>query len=299
MSLSNLLLPYKAVAIIGLAKNVGKTTVLNHIIGGFAQAGQSLALTSIGRDGEDVDVVTSTAKPRIFVASGTIVITAEGLLPLCDITREILMTTDTATPLGRVVAVRARSAGYVQLGGPSITAQLAALLRDIARFGTDKTIIDGAISRKSFAAPSLADAVVLCTGAAVSTDMDELIAQTRHNLSLLMLQKAPEAAENAIYMPGAVSDKKMRELILSAQGAELNGRHIIADDASKILITPDTLDKLRIRGGILSVQNPINPVAVAINPTAPSGFVHPPQKLLEEMRKALPIAVFDVMQSAF
>lgn len=41
---------FKTVSIIGMAKNVGKTTVLNHILR-KARGIYSLGLTSIGRDG--------------------------------------------------------------------------------------------------------------------------------------------------------------------------------------------------------------------------------------------------------
>ena len=41
---------------------------------------ESIALTSIGRDGERSDLVTNTKKPEIFVYDGTIIATAEKLL---------------------------------------------------------------------------------------------------------------------------------------------------------------------------------------------------------------------------
>jgi len=293
MNLTDLLQPFNTIAIIGLGKNVGKTTVLNHILQGFA--GYRLALTSIGRDGEDVDVVTKTAKPRIYVPMGTIIITAEALLAQCDITTEILTVTDISTPLGRIVAIMARSAGFVQIGGPSITSQLSTIIKDIQIFKPGKIIIDGAISRKSLAGPSLAQAVVLCTGAAVATNIDELIAQTRHHVDILTLPQVPQNTKlEPLYMPGAVSDQKMRNLLLSADGKNLKGRHIVADDACKIFISPDTFQKLQIRQATLAVKTSINPVAVAVNPTAPGGFSFDSIKLLDKMREALPLPVFDV-----
>jgi len=53
-----LLKPYNSVSIIGMNKNVGKTTTLNHILE-EARGNMSLGLTSIGRDGEELDRVTS------------------------------------------------------------------------------------------------------------------------------------------------------------------------------------------------------------------------------------------------
>ena len=47
----------RSFAVVGLAKNCGKTTVVNHLIGEWGRRGVRLGLTSIGRDGEPVDLV--------------------------------------------------------------------------------------------------------------------------------------------------------------------------------------------------------------------------------------------------
>ena len=149
-ALRDLIAPYRSISIIGMCKNAGKTTVLNSIIRQYAGCGETLALTSIGRDGEDQDLVTGTKKPGIFVAEGTLIATASELvLQRCDVTREILDTTGISTPMGDVVLFRARSDGAVQLAGPSINSQLAQVREDFFRFGADRVLIDGALSRKS------------------------------------------------------------------------------------------------------------------------------------------------------
>ncbi|MCL2397131.1 MAG: hypothetical protein FWC93_03605 [Defluviitaleaceae bacterium] len=292
-SLVDMLLPYNTINIIGMTKNAGKTTVLNHLIRDFGRRGVGLALTSIGRDGEEIDVVTQTSKPRIFVAAGTIVITTEKLLPVCDITKEIVAVTDFATPLGRVVVVRAISGGFVQLGGPSITTQMAVLVADLQGLWAEKIIIDGAISRKSLASPTLTQATVLCTGAALAADANSIIDQTCHAVNMLMLPKAPKDDGDHIYLPGAVSDARMRELVLSR---DIKGRCVIADDASKVFISSDTYSKLLTRKGTLAVRAPINLVAVAVNPVSPRGFVLDAEEFLAKMRAAMPIPVYDVAQ---
>ncbi|MCL2236402.1 MAG: hypothetical protein FWB98_08195 [Defluviitaleaceae bacterium] len=286
----DLLMPYKSISIIGMDKNVGKTTLLNHLIAGFSARGVSLALTSIGRDGENTDVVTTTPKPRIFVPSGTVVATAEGLLSRCDITQEILGVTSFTTPLGRVVVVRALSAGYVQLAGPSIVAQMADLIKDLPY--ADKIIVDGALSRKTFADPAITGSVVLCTGGVLSPDMDRVIAQTRHAVDILTLPKPAEDAD-IIQIDGAVSEGKIKTLITSGQ--DLRNKVIVAENPTKILVTSGTYEKLLIKGASLAVQNPVNLVAVAINPYSPHHAPFNPAEFLEKVRLALPIPVFDIL----
>ena len=89
----SLLKDYKRLSIIGMEKNVGKTTVLNKLIEDIGLQ-KTIGLTSIGRDGEDTDVVTNTHKPRIYVNQGTIIATARDCLRNCDVTKEILYITD-------------------------------------------------------------------------------------------------------------------------------------------------------------------------------------------------------------
>ena len=131
----------KTMSIVGMCKNAGKTTMLNWLLTAGHLRG-TLGLTSIGRDGESTDVVTGTEKPGIFVREGTLIATAKDMLRLGDVTKEILMTTGIPTPLGEVVIMRARSAGYVQLAGPSITTQLRSVSESFFALGAEKSVID-------------------------------------------------------------------------------------------------------------------------------------------------------------
>jgi len=356
MGLADLLLPYRTITIIGMDKNVGKTTTLNRLILDFNKRDIRLSLTGIGRDGEDCDIVTNTAKPRIFVQHGTTIITTEALLGFCDITKEITAVTDYHTPMGRVVVVVAKSDGFVQIGGPSTLSQLEKLIgntfphlksltctatksknlnilctgrnftcpchwrllqtgnfefktEEVARsqysecaqtisdeekyrlYHSDKLIIDGAISRKSLA--RLGNAVILCAGAGQNSDMQKVIAETRHAVNILTLTKPCDSAKR-IYLEGAVSDKRLAELITS--GDQLKDTCIIADDPGKIFIKPETYEKLLIKKGILSVKNPVNLAAVTINPISVRGYAFDPAEFLVKMQNALPVPVFDVEQ---
>ena len=195
MLLLPLIEPYRSLSIIGMCKNAGKTTVLNRILSEMQETGKTLGLTSIGRDGESVDVVTQTHKPGIYVREGTLIATAVEMLKYCDISREIVGTTGFPTPLGEVVLVRARSDGNVQLAGPSITAQLAKLAGTFFSLGADVAIVDGALSRKTLCAPAVSEATVLCTGASYSRDIDTVIEDTAFATTLLTLPEQSDFSE--------------------------------------------------------------------------------------------------------
>jgi hypothetical protein len=108
---------YSVVSIIGLSKNVSKTTTLNYLIKNLKE--YQLGLTSIGRDGEKYDVITQLPKPRIFIKKGTILATARQSFEASEVEMELLKTTQYNTPLGEVLILKALNDGFVELAGPS------------------------------------------------------------------------------------------------------------------------------------------------------------------------------------
>lgn len=189
---------YKKISIIGMEKNVGKTTLLNKLIDEIGTK-KIIGLTSIGRDGEEVDVVTETKKPRIFVRENTIIATARDCLRNCDITKEILEVTDFTSPMGKIIIVRARSAGYCDIAGPSYNKQVKYILKKMFEFGVDMTIVDGALGRKSTAIGDVADATILSTGASLSLDMLKVVEETKKTVNLLTLDEVDEKSKNLYF----------------------------------------------------------------------------------------------------
>ncbi len=182
----DLIKDYDSVSIIGMNKNVGKTTTLNHILK-EARGNRLLGLTSIGRDGEDLDRVTATEKPKIYIEKNTIIATAKQCLFNSDITKEILKTTGIHTPMGEIVICRALSDGYVDLGGPSVNSYMTEIRDELLSLNCDLVIVDGALSRKTFASPATTKATILSTGAALSRSMRKVVEETVHTVKLLSL----------------------------------------------------------------------------------------------------------------
>lgn len=331
-ALSQLIRPYRSVSIIGMCKNAGKTTALNQIIREADRNGIRLGLTSIGRDGESKDLVTGTYKPGIYVPEGTLVATASELvLNACDATREILDTTGIHTPMGEVILFRARSGGNVQLAGPSITSQLARVREDCFRFGADKVLIDGALSRKSLCGRHVTEATVLCTGASYHHDLRTVVEDTAFQCRILTL---PECADprlqpladtedrqiwlftedaqlplpagmsledglrkypaKSVFFGGALTDLLMKPLTLSA--AALQDVRFVVRDASKILLKPDTFEKLLRRGVQLQVLSSVNLAAVTVNPFSAYGFHMDGNILLEQLQAKITLPVINVME---
>ncbi|MGL5257182.1 MAG: hypothetical protein ACRC76_09090 [Proteocatella sp.] len=179
---------YNSISFIGMSKNAGKTTTLNYFID-KARGKYTLGLSSIGRDGETVDRVTSTEKPKIYIYKNTIIATCANCYKLSDATLEILEVTNINTPLGHILIVRAISDGYVEIAGPSTTSDMRYIIEAMKFWGAEKIFIDGALSRKSLASPTVAEATVLSTGASLSNDIGKVVRETVLSYELLNIDK--------------------------------------------------------------------------------------------------------------
>lgn len=177
---------YSIISIIGLAKNVSKTTTLNYIIKNLK--GHKLGLTSIGRDGEKYDVITSLPKPRIFIEKGTYVATAQQSLDNSEIKVELVKKTGIETPMGEVLISKAITPGLIELAGPSINQQLSIVCKILRDLGCDVILVDGAFDRRAYATPLVSDATILSTGASVSENMNKVVDLTVHTVEILTLK---------------------------------------------------------------------------------------------------------------
>ncbi len=178
----------QSLALIGLSKNAGKTTCLNHIINAWHTSGQTrpLALTSIGRDGEVEDIISGRLKPRIYIPAGTLIASAESALQRSDALLEILELSNVRTAFGEVIICRALSDGYVELAGPSASEGITVISDLFRQHEPDCLfVIDGALSRRSQAGSGVSEAVILAVGAVTSAVPEILADKTAFALDLL------------------------------------------------------------------------------------------------------------------
>lgn len=290
----------RVVSVIGLVKNAGKTTCLNALLSEIYESGKlpHPAITSIGRDGEGTDVVTGTYKPGIFLREGTLVATAEGLLSYGDFTQEFLLSTGVSTPMGEVFVLKARSGGAVQLGGPSMTEQLKTLNRQFFALGADCVLIDGAAGRRSLGAASVADGAVLCSGASLDRSMEKVAEETAFIASLMQLPlyEGEEGKDEAIALPGAVTDSVLAEVL--KQGKALAGKTLVADDPSKLLFSSQNYAKLARLGAQMTLLARPKLLAVAVNPVSARGWRFEPEAFRQSVASRVDVPVVDVMGGA-
>ena len=294
-----------SMSIVGMCKNAGKTTMLTWLLA-HSGRGRVLGLTSIGRDGESTDVVTGTEKPSIFVPAGTLIATAKDMLWLGDVTKEILVSTGIPTPLGEVIIMRARSDGYVQLAGPSITTQLKSVSQTFFDLGAEQSIIDGALGRKSLGARQVAEGIVLCTGASYHMRMEKVIADTVSIYRIMNLPKAqtvPAVPEGTLeqclkeqgeaLVTGALTDSMVLPLL---RAGVLRKNRLVVADPSKVLLSPDTLDKMQLREVRLETAEAARTLCITVNPVSAYGWKFDKDEFRARLQEAVDVPVINVKE---
>lgn len=239
----------RTVSVVGIAKNVGKTTTLNHLIALADEADVSLGLTSTGRDGERVDILTRLPKPAIQAPEGTLIATAEEAAAQGTAGLQVVKTTEYLTRLGPVVIYMVVRAGAVQLVGPDTIRQTREVVALMHNFGAELVLVDGAFDRVASAAPAVTQGTILATGAAVSTSVDETLNRTRLAIELFKLRRVreePHASLAAGLVAGhkvALISQEGRVSVLPIKTALEQGEYIAQ------AVEPDT--KYLVLGGSL------------------------------------------------
>jgi hypothetical protein len=330
--LSDLKTKYKTLSVVGMAKNAGKTTTLNYLIEEATDEGISLGVTSTGRDGEGVDVVTGTDKPKVYLYPGTLVSVPTSLFEYASAGLEILRMTKYHTSIGPAMICRVVDSGYVQIAGPVLTSEQMSLSSDMLELGAEMILIDGAIDRRSIASPETSDAIILATGAVLSRSMQKVAEETAHlaglyslseiddeqmkkrfsqsdKITVLDKEKAHELDIKTALAASSIIDEAIGEdteyvyipgaltnsVIVNIHPRKLKQVTFVLKDPTKIFLNSNDWQQLRKKGFNAKVLKKINIAAISVNPVSPQGYSFEHQKLLAIMEKAIPgIRIIDV-----
>ena len=326
------ILNHRSLSIVGLDKNTGKTVCLNYILRRMNEMGVHVGVTSIGVDGEQVDAVFATAKPEIVLYEGTHFITSEKHYLGRQLLSDLVAVDAMRTSLGRLVTARVMVRGKVLLSGAATTALLRRQIADLQAYGTDVVIVDGALSRLSLASPTVTDAMVLATGAAVSVSLQQLVNRTRYVHRLIQLDEVEStlrdtlntiesglwAVDNdgmvhdlgisSVFLIGNSGDDLLRygrtifaagavsDRLLKVLTSRGKGITLIVRDFTKLFVAPEVMADFTRAGGRLMVLQRSRLVAVTLNPTSPQGFTLDSRAACAALADALQTPVYDVMK---
>ncbi|MDI3503745.1 MAG: hypothetical protein PWP64_681 [Candidatus Cloacimonadota bacterium] len=153
------------IALVGISKNSGKTSLLNAILAENPQL--RWAVMTTGLDGEEKDRVFQTPKPQVALPAG--------VLFCCD--AETLAKHGSKVELcaqvfynGRKLYIaKSLACLQTQISGPASVLQQKKLIAHFRALGARKVLIDGALDRKSIALEDRVDTLILCVGASFGT----------------------------------------------------------------------------------------------------------------------------------
>lgn len=322
---------YGSIAVVGLAKNVGKTVTLNHLLGEAHRRHITTGVTSIGVDGENTDIVTRTQKPEIKIYHGMLFATSETHYRIRRLEAEILNLGTRQTSMGRIVTAKALTDGKAMLSGPAETSGISALINEMHSFGAETVFVDGALSRLSPASPAVTDAMVLATGAAVSPEISRIVNKTAFTCRLIDLEEVDEELQRKLTLlktgvwtidsegtphdlgvESALDIEKIKDSLfrygttiyisgmvgdrlLKYLTAQKNKGRIclIVKDFTRLFVDPAVLNDF-CKNGEIKVLKKSKLIGVTINPWSPQGFTVDKEKLLEKMAAKLPVPVYNI-----
>lgn len=326
------ILKYKSISFVGMEKNAGKTQTLNYVLSRLRTFSKTIALTSIGVDGETTDIVTLTSKPEIEIYPNTTFITSQALYPQREIVSAIEEVSTQNTALGRLIKAKAITQGKILLAGPSDTVSLKKLIEKLEK-NTDLILIDGALSRKTFGSPSITQAMILSTGASLSASLNVVVKKTKFIYQMTQLPQYEgkhaeqlQQIENGIYaitdegiidlkipslmmidkykdkifdsgtrlfVAGALNDKFVQFLKIQKNIQDIE---IIIKDFTKIFAQEDNVIQYLNRGGQIKVLDKANLIAITANPISPTGYHFNNQEMLDALRREIPIKIYNIKQ---
>ncbi len=322
----------KSIAIVGMQKNAGKTVTFNWLIDKLKSSGKTIALTSIGIDGETVDQVTKTKKPEIIIYKDMLFLSSEKHYSQKKFLSEILCITDKRTALGRLIFAKALEKGKIILSGPPSVKWVKDCIEQLKVLGAKLVLVDGALFRLSSGSPIVTDSLIIATGLALSLNLKELIKKTVHITKMAQLEKTSSKYQKffanclegvwrivkdklekvpiqtaiqidkqyiklieeaeAIFIAGGVTNKFLNELILQKIAVKL-----VIRDFTKIFFTSEVYNRYIDIGGNIKVIKNAKLLAITVNPYSPTGYNINTEKIIYTLKKYINIPVINVKDS--
>lgn len=315
------------VAIMGLTRGAGKTTTLVHLLQGLQERGSAVCLAAAGREEDDADFTETPRGVTVPLGAGTVLATTAAAAARASAGVDTLEATDIQTPQGLVLIARVRTEGEIEPVGPSSAHELRQVIEALSRHADGHMLIEGSFNRRSFAAPGIADGLVLAVGAALAPEIERVVAGARYYLDLFGLPKCDEGLTDVF----PVAERESAAVLLNDEGKILGGIpwraggnaklllaqrgipftrvvlprsvaddfvipllrekrrfEMIVRDPMRIALSPVYFNAWKKLGGGIRVVHPARVLALSLNPTNPAGPDQDSETFLKAFREGIP-----------
>lgn len=314
-------LPY-TLSMIGLAKNVGKTTAMNFIIKNLPE-GIKTGISSTGLDGEEYDSISGKPKPKIFLKKGSIAATTDDCLKKTSASYLSIEKTSMKTSMGSVEIIEALEDGYFEIAGPCTISELGIIRKKLINYGCSIVIFDGSINRKASSSPKICDGIIISAGLNAGNGIiqaktilefwnriyslnkfTEFQSKEEKKFQLytkdgIILQSSDSLSEissisnSVLFSKGAFTERIAKET-----AERFNNMTIVIDEPSSVFAEPGTIKKL-IKSSKLMVKANSEIIAITLNPWSPS-VIWNSKVFFDEMKVACyPHNAFDILAGLY
>jgi len=247
----------QTIALVGISKNSGKTTLLNSIL----RESPNLAwgVFSTGSDGEEMDRLFKTPKPQVYLPPGALFCCDAQTLDQCGSGVELLKS---EIYTGRKLYIaKAMIPLATQITGPSTVQKQMHMVLTMRSLGAKKILIDGSLDRKSIALEDDVDAILLLIGASFGK-LDEIIGEIQR---LLLLKSIPVSSRSKYIkdnFPNAEEtliergDTWYKSGLKSLINHEKALKELLDDDVSALYIPTSITDNIydKVIGNIMDLK---------------------------------------------
>jgi hypothetical protein len=165
------------------------------------------------------------------------------------------MDTQMLTAIGTVIIIKVLSEGFIEVAGPSMSSQIRRLCQVMIDLGCDKVFVDGAASRMTYG--NYVDCSILSVGAAMSSDMKQVVRATKHIVEMMNLPlakfvdksvtnslnpyvKVNEKTHHYYSFRGNIVDKDVIEILKAEK--DFNSSYSISNINSRFMDKDEQLD---------------------------------------------------------
>jgi hypothetical protein len=261
----------RTIFVVGIGREVGKTTVVRAVYDAAGAAGLSTALASMN------------PRHRFQLRANTNFVTARNLLPRSP-AAEILKFSKLQSPTGALLYARTVSCGSFELAGAPTASGVREIVDELAA-SSECAIVDGAVDRVAALAGSQGAIVVACGAAAVKT-MSEAVDDVAALVARLRVPPFDPQAP-AIEIAGALTPGRAAEFL-----AERESRQIVVRDPTQVALSGraalQALSRLAIR-----CRRPLRVVAATIASIG-AERIFEPRGFADAVAEATGLPTFDV-----
>jgi hypothetical protein len=325
------------ISVVGLAKNAGKTTLINYFLQQIDRPNMRVLVCTIGRDGEKRDIVASVEKPGIHVFPGDRVLSSTAVnLPYHAF--EIEESFSIGASQSGIIMAKALMEVDVELVGPRSMDTLDQVIRSIKKSEfVDLVLVDGALNRIAHSRAGLADGVFLVANPSDASQVAEVVQHIGivvRSLSTEPVSKSTlrfieknrgtrvrsmvfsrdfkqcsisskswleefHQTHPSIDKPIVFSEGVLTDRIAHSFWKMMRPMVLVVQDGSRILLSPRSYNRLERAGILIRVIHPINLLGLAVNSLGVRHSVDPTE-LEASVKESFPnLWVLDVFRESY